>query len=161
MNNFNIQPLSHDDIEWLRDLRNVCRSEFFDKREITPEQQEAWFSSAAYGDERWVIWDRSTRIGYFSIVSPKPDLPIFPTDGRPVRYFSTMMIAPEHRGQGAILAAATAFDPASHVYVGYVSEGNHASLRACAKMGFKDRGRYKHPIYGYIHIVWLERADAH
>lgn len=155
MSVFNLQLLHHDDLEWLRDLRNTCRSEFFDKREVSREQQETWFRSIPYGDERWVIWDRQTRVGYFSIIAPKPDLPIFPTDGRPVRYFSTMMVAPEHRGRGAILSAKDCFDLASQVYVGYVSEGNVTSLRACSKLGFADRGRYKHPLYGYIHIVWL------
>jgi RimJ/RimL family protein N-acetyltransferase len=154
---FQLRFLAYEDIEWLRDLRNVCRSEFFDKREVNPEQQEAWFRSAAYGDERWVIAAGDQRIGYFSIVSPKPDLPIFPTDGRPVRYFSTMMVAPEHRGQGAILAAAPVFDLVSHCYSGYVGEGNHASLRACTKLGFTDRGKYKHPVYGLMHLVWRDK----
>ena len=154
---FQLRYLVYADIEWLRDLRNVCRSEFFDKREISAEQQEAWWWRSNWGDERWVIAAGDQRIGYFSIVSPKPDLPIFPTDGRFVRYFSTMMVAPEHRGQGAILAADSAFDTQSICYVGYVSEGNHASLRACAKLGFTDRGKYKHPVYGLMHIVWRDK----
>lgn len=154
---FTLRALEHPDIEWLRDLRNASREHFFDHRVITVEQQEAWWRSAQWGDERWVIVSDTRRIGYFSIVTPKPDLPIFPTDGRPVRYFSTMIVAHEHRGQGAIQAAATAFDTVSTVYVGYVAEGNHTSLRACSKLGYTDRGRYKHPVYGYIHIVWRDK----
>lgn len=166
---FTLRYLEAGDCEWLRCLRNESRDAFFDHREITPEQQAAWFRACPWGDQRWVIEDRkiihepaggllgmgsSERVGYFSIVAPKPDLPVFPTDGRQVRYFNAMMVAAEHRGQGAILAATAAFDTASHCYVGYVAEGNYASLRACTKLGFEDRGRYKHPVYGYIHIVW-------
>jgi len=159
--NFTIRPAVYEDIEWLRDLRNANRSDFFDKREVSREAQEAWWRGAMWGDERWVIESVSTistrRVGYFSVVSPKADLPVFPTDGRPVRYFNSMVIDEPHRGQGAILAATQAFDTASFCYVGYVSEGNGRSLRACSKLGFENRGRYKHPVYGYVHIVWRDK----
>lgn len=158
--NFSIRYLEQGDLEWLRDLRNLERAHFFNKLEISRDQQEYWWRSAAWGDERWLIHDANDprrRVGYFSIVSPKPDLPVFPTDGRPVRYFSTMLIAPEWRGHGALLSADPCFDIASHCYVGYVQEGNHVSMRACAKLKFHSRGRYVHPTYGTMHIVWRDQ----
>jgi RimJ/RimL family protein N-acetyltransferase len=133
-------------------LRNHYREHFFTQDEITPAQQEAWWYAAKYGDQRWVIEEGTNPIGYFSIIAPKPDLPVFPSE-RPVYYFNSMMVDPDHRGRGAILAARDAFDPALS-YVGYVKVDNTASLRACIKLGFEHRGVYHHPTYGFIAIVW-------
>jgi RimJ/RimL family protein N-acetyltransferase len=149
---FSLQLLGVDDLEWLRELRNANRSNFFSMQEVTPEQQRDWFRTMPWGDQRWVIWDRQTRCGYFSIERPKPDLPIFPSD-KPVWYLNSLLVDEVHRGRGVIQAAGDALDGAL-TYVGYVREGNAASLRACAKLGLVDRGLYTHPEYGKIHLVW-------
>jgi RimJ/RimL family protein N-acetyltransferase len=159
-----LRPLEHSDIEWLRRLRNECRYSFFDTAEITPDQQEQWWKSNSGVWQRTVIWETERpdilvkwppeRVGYFSIISPKPYLPIFPTK-KTILYFNSMMVVPEHRGRGVITTAAKAFRT-EWSYIGYVSKGNDASLRACAKMGFVQRGTYHHPTYGPIEIVWRD-----
>jgi len=154
MSLFTLQLLSIDDLEWLRCLRNASRDNFFNTSEITPEQQSDWFRRIPYGDQRWVIWDRQTRCGYFSIERPKADLPIFPSD-KPVWYLNSLLVDPAQRGRGVIQAAAAAFDPYLS-YCGYVRKGNVASLRACEKLGLLDKGLYEHPVYGPIHIVWKD-----
>ena len=152
MSVFSLQLLHRDDLEWLRCLRNDSRDAFFNMAIITPEAQDYWFRAVPYGDQRWVIWDRQTRCGYFSIEKPKADLPVFPSD-KPVWYLNGLLVDPAHRGKGVTQAAADAFDPMLS-YTGYVRKGNGASLRACAKLGLIDRGLYEHPVYGPIHIVW-------
>jgi len=152
---FRIRPLEYTDIEWLRCLRNDCREHFFSTEEITRAQQEAWWYAGAYGDQRWVVEDDNHwNVGYFSIIQPKPDLPVFPSE-RPVWYFNSMMVTERARGQGAIQAAHYAFDPAL-CYVGYVKVDNTPSLKACVKLGFEHRGVYHHPTYGFIAIVWRD-----
>jgi len=152
MSVFSLQLLHRDDLEWLRNLRNDSRENFFNTAEISPAQQAEWFRTIPYGDTRWVIWDRQIRCGYFSIEHTKPDLPIFPSE-KPVWYLNALLVDPAQRGRGVIQAAADAFDGMLS-YVGYVREGNEPSLRACAKLGLVDRGKYIHPEYGHIHIVW-------
>ena len=149
---FTLRPLESADLEWLRILRTSENDNFFTKLDSTPEQQLAWFKSRSYWDERCVILDGETRVGYFSIESLKPDLPIFPCK-KPVRYLNSLLVDPAHRGRGVIQAASMALRQ-EHSYVGYVREGNSASLRACAKLGLLDRGIYEHPEYGRMHIVW-------
>lgn len=157
MSNFNLQLLGRDDIEWLRTLRNSCRDSFFNAGEITPEQQETWFRRSPWGDERWVIWDRSVRVGYFSIQAPNPELPIFPSDGRPVRYLSNLLVSADYRGQGVIQEARHVLDTYTNVYVGYPQVTNAASLRSCIKMGFVNRGAYDHPTYGQMFVLWKDQ----
>jgi GNAT superfamily N-acetyltransferase len=153
---FRIRPLEYRDLEYVRLLRNHYREHFFTTTEITPAQQEAWWYAAAYGDQRWVIEESvdGLLIGYFSIIRPKSDLPVFPSE-RHVYYFSTMMVDPDYRGRGAILAARGAFDPATP-YIGYVPRDNESALRACHKLGFATRGLYHHIRYGPIIIVWKD-----
>ena len=149
---FDIRCLTKQDLEWLRRLRNESSKNFFTTAQITPADQERWYHNKPSGDARWVIVDGETSVGYFSIESPRADLPIFPTDLR-VRYLNSLLVDPDHRGRGVIQTARMVFAP-SIAYVGYVREGNASSLKACAKLGLEDRGLYQHPTIGPIHIVW-------
>lgn len=38
-----LKPVDEKDIEWLRDVRNRYKDNFFDANEITKEQQKAWY----------------------------------------------------------------------------------------------------------------------
>jgi len=145
-------------LEFLRLLRNSCREQFFDTREINAPQQARWFAALPSDHRHFIIWSESLRAGAFSIIPPKPDLPL-PTVpqniDKPVRYLNSLMVIPEMRGREVIETATSVFDPLLS-YVGYVRQGNPASLKACAKMGLLDRGIHQHPQYGPIHIVWRD-----
>lgn len=157
--NFSLRLLERSDLEWLRCLRNECRAAFFYQGIITAEAQERWYQAQRWGDEHWVIThpESNQRVGYFSIVEPNPDLPVFPTDGRRLRYLSTLLVDADYRGKGAIQQVRVVLDVVSTVYVGYPRVDNLASVRSCEKMGFVTRGVYEHPTYGRMFILWKDR----
>lgn len=151
---YQLRPLAPTDLEWLRNLRNENRFQFFNTDLITEEAQQAWwYNLARDSEDHYVILHEQERVGYFSIVPPKPTLPLFP-EGRITvcDYLNALLVVKEWQGKGVIQTAQLTFRMGVSV-VGYVREGNTASLRACEKLGLLDRGIYEHPQYGRIHIV--------
>lgn len=160
---YQLRPLTTADLEWLRNLRNANRHAFFNTDLITEEAQQAWWNDRKrQNEDHYVIWFcgrpdvkgwPAERVGYFSMVPPNLSLPIFP-DGRTTccDYLNALLVVAEWQGKGVIQTAAQAFRTGISV-VGYVREGNAASLRACEKLGLLNRGIYEHPQYGRIHIV--------
>lgn len=43
-----LRPITKDDLEWARMLRNNNRKFFFDTREVSQSTQEAWFKALSY-----------------------------------------------------------------------------------------------------------------
>jgi RimJ/RimL family protein N-acetyltransferase len=147
--------LKIEDLEWLRQLRNRYREAFFKTGEITPDQQWIWFSTRPWTDEHYVIM-ADKPIGYFAFVSPNPELPVFqtaPGRGR-IRYLNSLLVVPEWHGKGVMTSMVKPLISEAMSYVGYVREGNAASLRTCIKIGLEGRGIYEHPVYGRLHVLW-------
>lgn len=71
MNNIVLKPITKDDLEWARDLKNQNRSAFFYQEEISPEGQAAWFERyRAQPREEYtlfIIWEGDKRVGTTSL----------------------------------------------------------------------------------------------
>jgi RimJ/RimL family protein N-acetyltransferase len=131
----NIKPLQAMDLSWLRKLRNQERKWFFDTNLISPGQQAHWFAHLPRNRRVYIVWDGKERVGTFSIVPIPDSLPI-PHSDKPLLYFSTFIIPPEHRGRGILEEAKKKFNK-KHDYVGYVREDNKASFKAFKKFGME------------------------
>jgi RimJ/RimL family protein N-acetyltransferase len=75
-----LDPVTKDDLEYIRELRNRYRTSFVYQREITPEQQQAWWQkySARPRDEYtfYVIRQKATdeRMGTTSLTKVREGL---------------------------------------------------------------------------------------
>ncbi len=134
-------------------MRNSCRHHFWTADEITSAAQQEWFSRLTPLDEYYVIYQEGQTVGFFGLISTKPDLPVMPTKcvwGH--KYFSSIMVAEHKRGQGIIQAAKMKMHPA-YAYVAYTQ--NAASAKACLKLGFTERGIFTHPTIGELVVLQL------
>ncbi len=151
---YDIRPLSEQDLNWLRFLRNGCRENFFDTREVTEEGQREWFSNLSKHQDYFIIWEGEERVGCFAFVPVPTDLPLCETD-KPLRYLASVMVDPAHRGKGIFQEIKRKLDPET-AYMGYVRDGNMGSLKACLKLGFQLKDLYQHPKYGWVFVLLWE-----
>ena len=92
-----LRPLSAEDLETVRRLRNDNRDHYFDSREITPEQQARWFAALAGKPVRfYVIEEGGAVVGTISVT----DTP----DGREI---GNLVLDAAYRGRGLMTAAVT------------------------------------------------------
>lgn len=149
-----VTRLTSDDLEFLRSLRNLYRTNFFNSDWISPERQQEWFASLDEDHRYYVIWSDAERVGAFSIVPLNHRLPI-PWSPKPTLYLNALMISPEHRGKSYIQATHQVLNH-DYSYVGYVKASNESSLIACLKLGFTDLGVFDVPDYGWMHVLLME-----
>jgi RimJ/RimL family protein N-acetyltransferase len=129
-----LDSIRHDDLEFLRRLRNQERDWFFDRTEITTEAQQVWHANLAKNpDTHWyMVRADDAPAGCFSIKVSG--------DGR--AELRCILLSPEFRGQGVMTRAIQrAMEELGHHlrYFAEILPNNEASLSLFSRLGFTTR----------------------
>jgi RimJ/RimL family protein N-acetyltransferase len=133
-----LEPFCHEDLEFMRGLRNAHRKWFFNTKPVDPWQQEEWYLQYLASNVLfWTVWDNSTKVG---IISRKPVLSVYLSgDGMTTVYeLGNLMLLPAWQGRGIMQEAMrliTIMSPYSF-YIAHVKSDNAASLRCFKNAGF-------------------------
>lgn len=129
MTQIELRPITHDDIEFARVMRNLNRHSFVDNREVSPEQQEKWFAalqSKPHVDFR-IIWLDGVRVGTMSVTTHP--------DGS--REIGNGTVHDDYRGRGIATAAESALsDPNVRCWGTYFAD-NPAAAVVMRRSGFE------------------------
>src|SRR5688572_1398420 len=121
-----IRPLTRDDLETVRDLRNANRHAFFDDREISAEEQARWFERLSERPVKFYVIEKDGRvIGTISL-----------TETREGREVGNLVLDPAYRGQGIMRHAVEQLCAEPGTYFAEVKAGNDPSLRVFTATGF-------------------------
>lgn len=128
MNGLELRPITRNDLEFARQIRNANRQSFVDNREISPEQQLEWFESLANRacvDFR-IVWFDGVRVGTMSVT-------IHPDGSREI---GNGTLLTEYRGRGIGTAAEAYFvDPTVRCWGTYL-EDNLIAATVMLRAGF-------------------------
>jgi RimJ/RimL family protein N-acetyltransferase len=123
-----LRPITADDIEFARVLRNANRDSFIDNREVSPEQQAVWFAALQHKphvDFR-IIWLDGVRVGTMSVTTHP--------DGS--REIGNGTVHDDYRGRGIATAAESALaDPNVRCWGTYFPD-NPAAAIVMQRSGF-------------------------
>ncbi len=127
-----LKPLQEADLEFVRQLRNACRENFFDNRYILGWQQKEWFKKYEKDDlfTIYLIWKDGFRVGTISEKFSRDD-----GDFSPIELGNLMLIERE-RGKGVMSWAIKQIVTPGLFYVAFVKQGNSPSLHVFEKAGF-------------------------
>jgi len=123
-----LRLLARADLEAVRQLRNQHREFFFDTREITTDQQQAWFEDLGQKPIAFYVIEQDGRVvGTISV-----------TDGSDGREIGNLVLDPAYRGQGLMREAVDQLTAAAASYFADVKRGNRPSLNVFRSAGFGD-----------------------
>jgi RimJ/RimL family protein N-acetyltransferase len=126
-----VRRVARDDLPAIRDLRNRNRSWFFDDREVTAEQHEAWFASLKERAVDFYVIEVDERVaGTISLARRGDDIEV-----------GNLILDDEYRGRGLMTQAIEQLCTAPGKYFAHVKPGNDASARVFDRAGF-DRTLY-------------------
>ena len=122
-----LRPLTRDDLEAVRRLRNANRHAFFDDREVSADDQARWFARLGDRPVKFFVIEAADRvIGTISLTETM--------DGREI---GNLVLDPAFRGQGIMRRAVEQLTTEPGTYVAEVKAGNEASLGVFAATGFE------------------------
>lgn len=129
MKNLELKPITQDDIEFARVMRNLNRDSFIDSREVSPEQQEVWFAALQqkpHIDFR-IVWLEGVRVGTMSVTTHP--------DGS--REIGNGTVHDDYRGRGIATAAETALSDPNVRCWGTYFDDNPAAAIVMRRSGFE------------------------
>jgi RimJ/RimL family protein N-acetyltransferase len=122
-----IRPLTKDDLETVRRLRNDSRDAFFDNREISAEDQARWFERLRDRPVAFYVLEVDGRVvGTISI-----------TETAAGREIGNLVLDPAYRGRGLMQSAVAQLTTEPGSYVAEVKPGNEPSLRVFTSTEFE------------------------
>lgn len=133
-----LRPLtsSHEDLEFVRNLRNVNRSYFFDSNWILDWQQHDWWLKMSKNPRYhfYLIEHNGFRIGTIS-KRHLFDIP-FKKTITPVYEVGNLMLLYYYQGKGLMHTALAEFQKEPAFFIAHVKSGNDSSTRVFEKAGF-------------------------
>jgi len=124
--NIRLRPLTADDLETVRRLRNANRHAFFDDREISAEDQRRWFERLPERPIRFMVIELDQRvIGTISVAETSAGKEI-----------GNLILDPQYRGRGIMSQAVAQLTVDPGRYVAEIKADNEPSQRVFAAAGF-------------------------
>lgn len=123
-----LRPLSKDDLETVRRLRNGSRHAFFDDREISAADQLRWFETLPQRPVAfYVIEEDGKVVGTISTTKTAHGTEI-----------GNLVLDPAYRGRGLMRQAVEQLTAQPGTYIAEVKRGNDPSLRVFEASGFAE-----------------------
>ena len=123
-----LRRIASRDLETVRALRNMHRESFFDSREISAVQQQAWFESlAARPVDFYVIEEAGSVVGTISLTRRDQAIEV-----------GNLILATGARGRGLMRRAVAQLTVQPGSYIAEVKQDNEPSLRVFRASGFAE-----------------------
>jgi len=124
--NVRLRPLTADDLETVRQLRNANRHAFFDDREISAEDQRRWFQRLPGRPVRFMVIELDQRVvGTISVAETSAGKEI-----------GNLVLDPRYRGRGIMRRAVEQLTAEPGRYLAEIKADNEPSQRVFAAAGF-------------------------
>ncbi len=124
--NVRLRPITADDLESVRLLRNANRHAFFDDREISIDDQRRWFERLPERPVRFLVIELEHRvIGTISVANTGAGKEI-----------GNLVLDPQYRGRGIMGWAVAQLTAEPGLYLAEIKVDNAASQKVFAAAGF-------------------------